>query len=343
LKQFHLARETERFDLKYYCFFGIDAHSRSIITNMKIAFLGLGKMGTAVVGRLIAAGHTVSVWNRSPKSMEKLGISGVKVATSIHGAVKNCEAVCTMLANDEATEAVAFGPEGFLAALPAHAVHIALGTLSVALSRRLMESHAEANQGYVAAPVFGRPNVAAQGKVWVVAAGDESTIEQVLTVLDAIGRGVTIVGNEPWQANAFKLAGNFMISAMIQTLSEAFVFASSQGIEPELFLETVNEALFQSPFYLSYGRVMLHPPEHPGATLLLGEKDIRLMREATRAAEIQLGLVEYLQEQFNTAIRDGMGEVDWAVGQYRMAELASKNAKMNRQEMHEKDLPKKYD
>ncbi|MGO8718672.1 MAG: NAD(P)-dependent oxidoreductase [Acidobacteriaceae bacterium] len=298
---------------------------------MKIAFLGLGKMGAAVVGRLLLAGHAVTAWNRSPKSAEKPGIPAAKVAPSIHAAVEGCEAVCTMLANDEATEAVAFGPEGFLAALPAHAVHIALGTLSVALSRRLMESHAKAHQGYVAAPVFGRPNVAAQGRLWVVAAGDESTLERVRTVLDAIGRGLTIVGHEPWQAHAFKLGGNFMISAMVQTISEAFVFASSQGIDPELFLKTVNEALFQSPFYLSYGRVMLHPPEHPGATVLLGEKDIRLLREATGTAGVQLGLAEYLQEQFNAAIRNGMGPMDWAVGQYRMAEQSSRKAQLEPQ------------
>lgn len=292
---------------------------------MKIAFLGLGKMGTAVVSRLLSAGHAVSVWNRSPKSVQQLGIQTATVVPSIHAAVERCEVVCTMLANDEATEAVAFGREGFLSALPANAVHIALGTLSVALSRRLMESHAAAHQRYVAAPVFGRPNVAAQGKLWVVAAGDESTLDHVRTVLDAIGQGLTIVGNEAWQAHAFKLGGNFMISAMVQTISEAFVFASSQGIHPELFLETVNEALFQSPFYLSYGRVMLHPPEHPGATVLLGEKDIRLMREATESSGVRLGLVEYLQEQFSAAIRNGMGETDWAVGQYRMAEQASRD------------------
>ncbi len=282
-------------------------------------------MGTAVAGRLLLAGHRVSVWNRSPKSLQELGIPAAALAPSVRAAVEQCDAVCTMLANDEATEAVAFGPEGFLAALRPNAVHIALGTLSVALSRRLMESHAAASQGYVAAPVFGRPNVAAQGRLWVVAAGDDSTLEQVRTVLGAIGRGVTIVGNEPWQAHAFKLGGNFTISAMAQTLSEAFVFASAQGLDPELFLETVNEALFQSPFYLNYGRVMLHPPEHPGATVLLGEKDIRLLREATQSAGIRLGLVEYLQEQFSAAVRNGMGETDWAVGQYRMAEQAARN------------------
>jgi 3-hydroxyisobutyrate dehydrogenase-like beta-hydroxyacid dehydrogenase len=291
---------------------------------MKIAFLGLGKMGVAIVGRLLRAGHTVSVWNRSPKSLKELGISSATQAPSIRAAVEKCEVVCTMLANDEATEAVAFGPDGFLAAMRPNALHIALGTLSVALSRRLMESHEAADQRYVAAPVFGRPNVAMQGRLWVVAAGDEAALEQVRTVLDAIGRGVTIVGNEPPQAHAFKLGGNFMISAMVQTISEAFVFANAEGIDPELFLETVNEALFQSPFYLNYGRVMLNPPEHPGATVLLGEKDIRLFREATRSAGVRLGLAEYLQEQFNVAIRDGLGQNDWAVGQYRMAERASK-------------------
>lgn len=230
-----------------------------------------------------------------------------------------------MLADDEATDAVVFGPEGLIAALRPNAVHIALGTLSVALSRRLMEAHAAAEQHYVAAPVFGRPNVALQGRLWIVAAGDDATLEHIRTVLDAIGRGVTIVGNEPPQAHAFKLGGNFMISAMAQTLSEAFVFATAEGINPELFLETMNEALFQSPFYLSYGRVMLHPPEHPGATVLLGEKDIRLFREATQSAGVRLGLAEYLQEQFNSAIRHGLGKSDWAVGQYRMAEQVSKN------------------
>ncbi|HET9101508.1 MAG TPA: NAD-binding protein, partial [Acidobacteriaceae bacterium] len=122
----------------------------------------------------------------------------------------------------------------------------------------------------------------------------------------------------------FKLAGNFMISAMVQTLSVAFVFAKAEGLDPELFLETINEALFQSQFYLNYGRVMLHPPEHPGATVLLGEKDIRLFREATESTGLRLRLAEYLQEQFDVGIRRGLGNADWAVGQYRIAEQTAK-------------------
>jgi len=304
---------------------------------MKIAFLGLGKMGVAVAGRLLLAGHAVAAWNRSPKSLKELGIPGATVAPSVSAAVEKCDVVCTMLANDEATEAVAFGPQGFLAAMRPGTVHIALGTLSVELSRRLMEAHAAADQLYVAAPVFGRPNVALQGRLWIVAAGEDSVLEHVRTVLDAIGRGVTIVGEEPPQAHAFKLAGNFMISAMVQTLSEVFVFASAEGLNPELFLETVNEALFQSPFYLNYGRVMLHPPEHPGATVLLDEKDIRLFREATQSAGVRLGLAEYLQEQFNIAIGNGLGKADWAIGQYRTAEQTSRTS--NSQEKHAEPAP----
>lgn len=284
-------------------------------------------MGPPIVERLLQAGHTVSVWNRTPKSAEEMrewGISAATIAPTVQEAVKTCEVACTMLANDEATEAVSFGPQGLIAALPKQAVHIALGTLGVSLSRHLMERHEQAGQRYVAAPVFGRPNIAKLGRLWVVAAGDAATVDNVRSVLDALGRGLTIVGNEPWQAHAFKLCGNFLISTMVQSLSEAFVFASSQKIDPELFLGTINEALFQSQFYLNYGRVMLHPPEQPGATVSLGEKDIRLLREAMESSDIHLGLVEYLQERFNVAIRNGMGQMDWAVGQYRMAEQASK-------------------
>lgn len=295
---------------------------------MKIAFLGLGKMGIPLVARLISTGHTVSAWSRSPKSQKTLNALGIPQATlspSIHAAVTDCEVVCTMLANDEATEAIAFGADGFIAAMPPNSIHVAMGTLSVALSRRLMESHAAARQGYVAAPVFGRPNVAEQGKLWVVAAGEEDAVARVRPVLDAIGRGLTVVGKQPWQAHAFKLAGNFMMTAMVQTIAEAYVFANSQGLDLETFLETVNHALFQSPFYLNYGWVMMHPPQHPGATIMTGEKDIRLFREATDAAGLRLGLVEYLQEQFNVAVREGMGESDWAVGQYRVAQQSATN------------------
>lgn len=293
---------------------------------MKIAFLGLGKMGVPIVQQLLQAGHSVAVWNRTPRSLDRLGIPDAQSETSVAAAVNNCAVAFTMLADDEATESVAFGADGMIAALPKPATHIALGTLSVALSKRLLEAHQKAGQRYLAAPVFGRPNVAAQGKLWIVAAGESGTLEEVRPLLLSLGRGLTVVGNEAWQAHAFKLAGNMLITAMVQSLSEAFVFANANGLDPELFLDTINEALFHSPMYANYGRMMLHPPEQAGATIALGAKDTRLLRDAAAAAGIRLGLADYLQEQLNAAIQNDFGDIDWAVGQYRMAERQAKSA-----------------
>ena len=294
------------------------------VFHMKIAFLGLGRMGVPVVRRLLQSRHSVAVWNRTPKSLDSLGIAEARKENSPAAAVADCEIVFTMLADDQATETVAFGAEGIVAALPRDAIHIALGTLSVALSRRLMEAHAKAAQRYVAAPVFGRPNVAEQGRLWIVAAGENGAIEEVRPILLSLGRGLTVVGSQPWQAHAFKLGGNMLITAMVQSLSEAFVFASASNLDPELFLNTVNEALFQSPMYANYGNLMLHPPAQAGATVALGAKDTRLLREAAASVQVRLGLADYLQEQFDAALRDNLGSADWAVGQFRIAQRQAK-------------------
>jgi 3-hydroxyisobutyrate dehydrogenase-like beta-hydroxyacid dehydrogenase len=134
------------------------------------------------------------------------------------------------------------------------------------------------------------------------------------------------VGSEPKQAHALKLGGNFMITAMVQALSEAFVFADAQGLDPKVFLETVNSALFQSPFYAAYGKVMLDPPEHPGATIALGIKDTRLLRESAKAVETRLPLADHLAGMLRVAADSGMLREDWAVGQYRMAQFVARSS-----------------
>jgi 3-hydroxyisobutyrate dehydrogenase-like beta-hydroxyacid dehydrogenase len=207
-----------------------------------------------------------------------------------------------------------------LDALRPGALHISLSTISVALSERLTAEHARRGQPFVAAPVFGRPNVAEEGRLWIVAAGAESAIAAARPLLEPLARGISVVGAEPRQAHALKLGGNFLISAMIHSLGESFVYASAQGIDPEVFLETVNSALFQSPFYAAYGKVMLHPPLEPGATMALGEKDLRLLREAAAGRNTSLSLADNLAEVFAQARQAGLGGEDWAVGQYRMAQ-----------------------
>ena len=148
----------------------------------------------------------------------------------------------------------------------------------------------------------------------------DDALAQARPLLEPLSRGISIVGPEPRQAHAVKLGGNFLISAMIQALGESFVYAAAQGIDPEAFLSSVNSALFQSPFYAAYGQVMLHPPEQPGATIELGEKDTRLLREAAASRHTRLSLADNLAEIFIQARQAGLGGEDWAVGQYRMAQ-----------------------
>jgi 3-hydroxyisobutyrate dehydrogenase-like beta-hydroxyacid dehydrogenase len=168
--------------------------------------------------------------------------------------------------------------------------------------------------------VFGRPNVAEEGRLWICVAGAEDAIAKARPLLEPISRGISVIGPEPRQAHALKLGGNFLISAMIHSLSESFVYAEGQGIDPAVFLETVNSALFQSPFYAAYGKVMLHPPEHIGATIELGAKDLRLLRDAAASQGAKLSLADNLAEVFEEAKQIGLGHEDWAVGQYRMAQ-----------------------
>jgi 3-hydroxyisobutyrate dehydrogenase-like beta-hydroxyacid dehydrogenase len=275
---------------------------------MKIAFLGLGKMGAAIAGRILAAGHTLTIWNRTPARAESLVARGAQLAGSAAEAANGAHITFTMLFDDQATKEVLFGPagdasDGLLAALAPGEIHVALSTISVALSERLTREHARRGQRFVAAPVLGRPNVAEEGPL-----------------LELFSRGISVIGTEPRQAHALKLGGNFLISAMIHSLGEAFVYAAAQGIEPEVFLETVNSALFQSPFYAAYGKVMLHPPEQPGATIDLGAKDLRLLREAAAATTTRLSLADNLAQVFADAQQAGLGNADWAVGQYQMAQ-----------------------
>lgn len=290
---------------------------------MKIGFLGLGQMGTPMAMRLLAAGHELSVWNRTEARADPLLREGAVLAGTPAEAELGADAVMTMLFDDAAYERVLFGDNGLMDALSPGAIHISCSTISVALSERLTAEHARRGHQFVAAPVFGRPNIAETGRLWIVAAGAEEAIERIRPLFGPLSRGATVVGHEPRQAHAVKLGGNFLISAMIHSLSESFVYAEGQGIAAEVFMETINDALFQSPLYAVYGKVMLHPPEQPGATMELGAKDLDLFRQAAAAHGTRLGLADRMAGIFAEARRTGLGSEDWAVGQYRMAQRAA--------------------
>jgi 3-hydroxyisobutyrate dehydrogenase-like beta-hydroxyacid dehydrogenase len=288
---------------------------------MRIGFLGTGTMGTPMALRLLAAGHELRVWNRSEGRTEPLLREGAIAAGTPAEAELGADAVITMLFDDHAHEEVLFGANGLMDALEPGGLHISCSTISVALSRRLTEEHARRGHAFVGAPVFGRPNVAEEGRLWVAAAGAGEAIDRARPALEAFSRGISVVGTEPWQAHAVKLGGNFLIGAMIHAATESFVFASSQGIDPGKFFEVVNTALFQSPFFAAYAKVILHPPETPGATLDLGAKDIGMLRAAAAESHLKLSLADQMAEIFAQARQAGQGGLDWPSGQYKMARI----------------------
>jgi 3-hydroxyisobutyrate dehydrogenase-like beta-hydroxyacid dehydrogenase len=284
---------------------------------MKLAFLGLGKMGRAIVRLLLKQGEDVTVWNRTPAAAETLAREGAKHAKTAAETVAGCDVVFTMVMDDSALEGVLYDGK-VMESLAPGAIHASLSTLSVALSRRLTEEHAARGQHFLAAPVFGRPHIAEQGRLWIAIGGASEAVEKVRPLLAPCSRGITIVSEHPWSAHALKLGGNFLITAMIASLTESFVFAEALGIEPATFIQTVNSALFQSPFYEMYSAIMLHPPEKPGGTIALGEKDMRLFREAAQAEHIRTPLADVFMATFHRAFEAGMKEQDWAAGYYQL-------------------------
>lgn len=290
---------------------------------MKIAFLGLGKMGTPIARLLVKGGENVTVWNRTLEHAEPLGRDGASVARTPAEAVAGCSVVFTMVMDDNALESVLYEGKA-LEAMAKGAIHVSMSTVSVALSRTLTEEHARRGQHFVAAPVFGRPHIAEAGKLWVAVGGEHGAVEKVRPLLEKFSRGVSLVAETPWSAHALKLAGNFLITAMIASLAEAFVSAEALGLSAGTFLETVNSALFQSPFYEMYGKIMLHPPEKPGGTMALGEKDMRLFREAAQEAGVQTPLADQFLETFHRAFAAGMQEKDWAAGYLELQRAGSR-------------------
>jgi 3-hydroxyisobutyrate dehydrogenase-like beta-hydroxyacid dehydrogenase len=214
---------------------------------MKIGFIGLGQMGTAIAERLIKAGHEVTVWNRSPRAAQALSEQGAKVAKHPADTLQG-EVLFSMLANDQAIQEV-----GLDAALLDKAakglVHANLATISPAFARALAAAHESRGLGYVATPVFARPDAVAKGLMVVIAAGPNDDFAKIEPLLGEIGRRTVRIGEEPEKANLFKIAGNFMIMSAVETMGEAFALLKKGGVDANLFLDTMTEGLFAAPIY----------------------------------------------------------------------------------------------
>jgi 3-hydroxyisobutyrate dehydrogenase-like beta-hydroxyacid dehydrogenase len=278
---------------------------------MKVGFIGLGHMGAGMAGNLIKAGHEVTVYNRTPEKARALEAAGAKVANSV-SEVSQGDAVITMLANDEAVGSVVLGRAGVLASLRPGSLHVSSSTISVALSERLSQEHAQQRQRYIAAPVFGRPDVAAAAQLVVVAGGETSAVEAARPLLEAIARKVFVVGDAPQAANLVKLSGNFLNASIIESLGEAFALIAKGGIDRQRYLE-ILASLFNVPAYNIYGALIAGGRFEPaGFAAPLGQKDIRLLLAAADTLGVPMPLAGLLRDRFLTLLAHGGERLDWS-------------------------------
>ena len=272
---------------------------------MDVGFIGLGKMGIAMARNLVKDGHTVRAWNRSP--VDAAGLTLVKSAAEAFEA----DAVFTMLADDAAVRAVVLDG-GLLDNVRKHTVHIGCSTISIDFADELAARHEEAGVGYISAPVFGRPDVAEAAQLNVVAGGAPNLIDKVAPLLAAVGKKTWVMGTQPSQANAAKIAGNMMIAMAIEAMAEATLLSEGNGVAPKAFFELILDALFGCRVYQSYGAKIVAEEYSPGFKMSLGLKDLRLATEAAERAGKKLPMLDTVRDQMTEAVQSGLGDKDWS-------------------------------
>jgi len=277
-----------------------------------VAVVGLGNMGLPIARNLLAAGFPLTVYNRTPGKADSLVGSGAKLAASPRDAAARGRIVVTMLADDRAVEEVTLGEHGLLVGMKPGAIHVGMSTVEPATSGRLAAAHAAHGSHYVAAPVFGRPETAAQAKLYVIAAGSGAALDACLPVLEALSRGISRVGEDPARASLVKLAGNFLLAAMLEALGEVFAFVEKAGLDRLEVLQTLNGALFASAVYQVNGEKMCRGAFSPaGFQMALGLKDVRLVLRTADHLGVLMPLAGVAHDHFLSAVARGRGDLDW--------------------------------
>jgi 3-hydroxyisobutyrate dehydrogenase-like beta-hydroxyacid dehydrogenase len=289
---------------------------------MRIGFIGLGRMGAGMAANLLKGSHEVTVFNRTPGKAEALVERGARVAACVADACRG-DAVVTMLADDGAVEGVVFGEKGVIASLHKDAIHVSMSTISIALAERLTAAHANAGQRFVTAPVFGRPDMAATAKLFIVAAGAPDAIGECLPLFETMGQKTFPIGEQPRAANLVKLSGNFLIASVLESLGEAFALVRKSGIDPQRYLDILTGTLFSAPVYRTYGPIIAagSVPAN-GFRTSLALKDMRLALAAADASAVPMPVASLIRDHLIEAVAQGEGNADWS----KLARLAARRA-----------------
>ena len=277
-----------------------------------IGFLGIGRMGAAITGRLVAAGAPLVLWNRSrTQAVDDLVAAGGTFTDSAAEAL-GAAVSFSMLADDHAADSVLsrvnLGRSG------AGRIHVNMATISAAMADRLAERFADAGMTYVAAPVLGRPELAAQGKLNILVAGPAEAVDVVEPHLAHCSVRRWRFGAQPRQANAVKIAVNFLILQSLEALGESIALVESQDVDAEQFVDLLGSSLFGGIVHTGYGGIMAqrrYTP--PGFTLALGLKDLGLVEQLAAEGRVDMPMAAVVRERFETALADPeLADLDWA-------------------------------
>jgi 3-hydroxyisobutyrate dehydrogenase-like beta-hydroxyacid dehydrogenase len=290
---------------------------------MDIGFIGLGGMGHGMVDNLLAKGHTVRVWNRSPEKAADLVARGAVLVSRPADAVPASGIVFTMVADDAALNGVVMGPDGILDRLGPGGIHVSMSTVSQDTTQRLADLHAARGAALVAAPVFGRPAAAAAAMLFIVCAGADAARERVLPLLQTMGQRVFPLGPDPVAASIVKLGGNFMIMAVIEAMGEALALCEKYGVERQTMMDVMTGSIFNTPLYVNYGKLIAaHDYKQAGFKLSLGFKDANLVLAAAGKARVPMPLASMMHDRFLSAMARDRGELDWTAAALNVSEDA---------------------
>jgi len=276
---------------------------------MNAGFAGLGQMGRPMAERLLGAGHVLKVWNRSPAPAAALKEKGATVA-SAPAELLGCEVIVTMLGDDAAAESVWLA-SGAAQRMPAGTIHLNMATVSMVMTRKLAAAHGKGGSVYVAGPVFGRPAVAAQGQLDVIAAGPGAALERCQPLLKAMAKQVFVVGTEPEKATAVKIARNFLLAVAIESLGEAFALVRKCGVDGAAFHDIITGTSLNSPVVRNYaGLIVKQAWQPPQFAMTLGLKDIQLALDAAAEAGVPMPAAQLIRASIQEAIAAGRGGDD---------------------------------
>ncbi len=277
-----------------------------------LGYVGLGVMGSAITRRLLDAGHSVTVWNRTREKAEPLLAAGAQWADSPREVAERSEIVFTMVTNTEAVKAVTEGPDRILAGLGDGKVYVDMSTASPANTRALAEAVDAVGAQMLDAPVSGTAITVEQGKASVMVGGDGDAFERVKPVLEAIAPKVFHVG-ENGAAVTMKIAINLSLAVQMLAFSEGLLLAEKSGIPREDAVEVMLASVIASPMVAYRGPLVLGHPDEAWFDCHMMQKDMNLALELGRELEVPLPTTAVTNELLTAANAMGIGDKDFAV------------------------------